>query len=115
MNFLFSRGGQCIKQANQFVLCLCLMTVAVGARAQTATISDAWWTFEQDCDGDGCRAGTLAGDFARLNWFPDVTNCNGSLTVYERVSFRPCGTSTWTPIYTNAPHPITGCVSTDGR
>lgn len=84
-------------------------------QAQTARVSDAWWSYEQDCDGDNCRSGTLAGEFARLNWFPDVVNCNGSLTVYEKVSFRPCGTTGWIPIYTNAPHLITGCVSTDAR
>lgn len=97
------------------VLCFGVLAVAADVQAQTAKISDAWWTYEQDCDGDGCHAGTLAGGFARLNWFPDVNNCNGTLTVYETVSFRPCGTDTWIPIYTNSPHQITGCVSTDNR
>jgi hypothetical protein len=76
---------------------------------QTARVSDAWWTFRQDCDGDARPAGTLAGNYARLNWFPDVNNCNGSLTVYEVVSFRPCATANWIPLYTNAPHAIAGC------
>ena len=90
-----------------------LLVVATSIQAQTAWISDAWWTYEQDCDGDGNRGGTLAGGFARLNWFPDVVNCNGTLTVREKVEYRPCGTSTWIPLYTNQLHQITGCVSTD--
>ena len=94
------------------VLCL-LMVTAIHGQAQTARISDAWWTYDQDCDGDGDRAGTLAGGFARLNWFPDVNNCNGTLTVREKVQYRPCGTLTWISLYTNELHQITGCVSTD--
>lgn len=79
------------------------------ATAQTAKVSDAWWSYEQDCDGDGNKAGTLAGDFARLNWFPDVSNCNGTLNVFEVISYRPCSTTPWTPLYTNANHTIIGC------
>ena len=79
------------------------------APAQTAYIADAWWSYQQDCNGDGCWAGTLPGNLARLNWEPDVTNCNGTLTVYEKVYARACGTIPWTPLYTNAPHNITGC------
>ena len=97
------------------VLWACLV-FAVGASrslAQTAVISDAWWSYEQDCDGDNLRAGSLLENFARLNWFPDVVNCTGTLTVYEKVYFRPCGTATWFPIYTNAPHVIAGCRSID--
>ena len=37
-----------------------------GAVAQTATLADAWWTYQQDCNGDGCKAGTLPGNRARL-------------------------------------------------
>ena len=79
------------------------------ARAQTAVLADAWWTYQQDCNGDGCKAGTLFGDHARLNWSPDVTNCNGTLTVFEIVYFKPCASNTWTAIYTNSPHSISGC------
>jgi len=96
-------------------VCLGLLALAASVQAQTARISDAWWTYEQDCDGDGNRAGTLAGGFARLNWFPDVTNCNGTLMVREKVEYRPCGTTTWISLYTNQLHQITGCVSTDGQ
>lgn len=92
-------------------LMLCLG--ATTSFPQTAVVSDAWWSYEQDCDGDGRRAGTLLDNFARLNWFPDVVNCNGTLTVFEKVYFRPCGTAAWIPIYTNAPHVISGCRSID--
>jgi hypothetical protein len=78
----------------------------------TAFISDAWWTFQQDCNGDGCKAGIIAGEIARLNWETDVTNCNGTLTVLEKIYTRPCGASTWNPIYTNAAHSIAGCRTT---
>lgn len=77
--------------------------------AQTAKVSDAYWSYLQDCDGDGNQAGVLAGNFARLNWFPDVNNCNGTLTVFEVVSYRPCGATPWIPLYTNATHTIIGC------
>src|ERR1051326_5118413 len=85
-----------------------ILTASVGftfnGLSQTAVIDSAWWTYQQDCNGDGCWAGTLAGDRARLNWQPDVTNCNGTLTVYEIVYAEPCGSSAWTAIYTNAAH-----------
>src|SRR5438309_11516878 len=85
------------------------------ARSQTAVIDDAWWTYQQDCNGDNCHAGTLAGDVARLNWNPDVTNCNGSLTVYEIVYSKPCDSNSWTALYTNSPHTIVGCRSSDAQ
>lgn len=88
-----------------------LLVAWLNGFSQTAVVSDAWWTFQQDCNGDGIKAGTLEGDFARLNWASDVSNCNGTLNVYEKVYYRPCGTSAWTPIYTNAAHSITGCRS----
>src|SRR6476660_872865 len=69
----------------------------------TAYIPDAFWSYQQDCDGDGNKAGTLPGNFARLTWSPSVTNCSGTLTVFEIISQRACGTSAWTPIYTNPP------------
>src|SRR5690348_7468384 len=81
------------------------------ARAQTAVISDAWWTYQQDCNGDGCDAGILSGNKARLNWNPDVQDCNGTLTVFEIVYSKPCDSDTWTAIYTNTPHSIVGCRS----
>src|SRR5581483_9219825 len=77
------------------------------ANAQTAYIDDAWWTYVQN--GNGCSAGTLPGDMARLNWSPDVTNCNNTLTVFEIIYDRPHGTSAYTSIYTNAAHTIVAC------
>ncbi len=91
------------------------MLFTMPAGAQTATIGDAWWTFQQDCDGDGCRAGTLPGDVARLNWDPEVFYCNGTLTVYEKIYFKPCASNTWTLLATTAPHVITGCSSVNQR
>jgi hypothetical protein len=83
--------------------------------SQAAIIDDAWWSYQQDCNGDGCKAGTLTGDFARLNWNPDVVNCNGTLTVFEIVYSKPCASSSWTALYTNAPHTIIGCRSSDSQ
>ena len=99
---------------NFLVVAVACLFFALQVQAQnSAYIPDAWWTFQQDCNGDGCKAGTLANDFARLNWSPAVTNCNGNLNVFEVVSFRPCGTTTWIPIFTNAQHAITACRSSD--
>src|SRR5881394_1865030 len=92
-----------------------LWLLPLAAVAQVATIDDAWWTYQQDCNGDNCQAGTLAGDFARLNWNPDVTNCNGTLTVFEVVYAKPCGSGSWTALYTNTPHLIVGCRSSDSQ
>ncbi len=36
--------------------------------AVSATIYDSWWTNRVDNDGDGCYAGAIATDRARLNW-----------------------------------------------
>src|SRR5712671_6515627 len=96
------------------VVCLLWLLPFCGL-AQVATIDDAWWTYQQDCNGDGCLAGTLAGDFARLNWNPDVTNCNGTLTVYEIVYSKPCSSNSWTALFTNSAHTIVGCRSSDSQ
>ena len=95
-------------------VCATLALVTNGP-SQTAVISSAWWTYQQDCNGDGCYAGTLPGEHARLNWNPDVQNCNGALMVYEIVSSKPCDSSQWTAIYTNPPHSIVGCRSSDSQ
>ncbi len=72
-----------------------------------ATIFDAWWTGEDDHDGDGCnRSGTL-------NWDPDVAGCVGTLSVFERIYWKPAASATWTLLHTTAPHSITGCPPTD--
>lgn len=95
---------------------LCLFACRPGSCfGQLATIDDSWWTYQQDCNSDGCQAGTLSGDFARLNWNPDVTNCNGTLTVHEIVYSKPCVSGAWTPLFTNAAHSITGCRSSDSQ
>lgn len=92
-----------------FLVATAIWIHASSALAQTARVSDAFWTFEQDCDGDANKAGALVGNFARLNWFPDVNNCNGTLNVFEVISYRLCSTTQWTPLYTNATHTIVGC------
>lgn len=96
-------------------LCFLLALFPSHGLSQTAIIDDSWWSYQQDCNGDGCQAGTLTGDFARLNWNPDVVNCNGTLTVYEIVYSKPCASSSWTALYTNAPHTIIGCRSSDSQ
>ena len=99
----------------QIFFFIAFLIATLGAYAQTATIADAWWTYQQDCNGDGSFAGTLAANQARLNWNPDVTNCSGTLTVFEIVYYKPCDQSAWTPIYTNVSHSITGCRSSDSQ
>ena len=76
-----------------------------------ATISDAWWAYQQDHDGDSCWAST--NDVFRLTWDPDVVNCSGSLTVFEKLYLRPNGTTTWSLWTTTAPHTITGTSTAD--
>ncbi len=88
-----------------------VLVLAGNVFGQTAYISDAWWTYQQDCNGDGCKAGTLPGNLARLNWDSDVTNCSGTLTVFEIIYRKPTSSGTWSSIYTNASHSITGCRS----
>ncbi len=108
-----SNGARCRNSALLiFSVCLtALFFLVSNGLAQTAYISDAWWTYQQDCNGDGCKAGTLPGNMARLNWASDVTNCDGTLTVFEIVYSKPCASSTWTAVFTNAAHSITGCRS----
>jgi Lysyl oxidase len=95
--------------------CWCLLGAVLifagNAVGQTAFISDAWWTYQQDCNGDGLKAGTLPGNLARLNWDSDVTNCSGTLSLFEIVYTKPSASSTWTSIYTNPVHSVTGCRS----
>ena len=91
------------------------MILAPCARSQTAVLNDAWWTFQQDCNGDGSFAGTLPGNLARLNWNPDVSGCDGTLSVFEKVYSKTCASTNWTPIYTNALHSIIGCRSSDAQ
>src|SRR4051794_27799828 len=112
----FFAGGLRARSRAKFLVFWCLLAIAsfifaLSGQAQTAGIFHAFWTYQQDCNGDGYKAGTLPGNFARLNWDPEVINCNGSLTVFEKVYYKPCATSTWTAIYTNSPHGIVGCRS----
>jgi hypothetical protein len=88
-----------------------LLFMAKG-QAQTAMIGSTWWTYQQDCNGDGCFAGNLPGNRARLNWSPVVQGCNGTLLVFEILYWSRCDSGNWTAIYTNTPHSITGCRST---
>jgi len=92
-----------------FLIFFAVLGVCLSARSQSAQVGDAWWTYQQDCNGDGCKAGTLPGNMARLNWTPQVEDCNGTLSVFEIVYRRACGTTSWSPIYTNSIHSITGC------
>src|SRR6266480_2015895 len=97
---------------------LTLSSILISANhgcGQQAFIDDAWWTYQQDCNGDGCQAGTLPGDKARLNWNPDFTNCIGTLTVYEKVSYKACGSNSWMLLYTTPLHTIVGCRSSDAQ
>jgi hypothetical protein len=73
----------------------------------TATISDVWWSNAVDDDGDGYVRS------ARLNWDPDVSVGNGSLSVYERVYYKVASSSTWTLATTISAHTISGHVTTD--
>jgi len=71
-----------------------------------ATIYNAWWTDSLDIDQDGCVSG------ARLNWDVDVVG-GGSLSVYEKIYYRPDGSTYWIPFLTTSPHTITGSLTTD--
>jgi hypothetical protein len=126
MNKLYLRNWrefQSLQSGNPRKLLLALLCYGViastallsTAQAQMAFIDDAWWSYQQDCNGDGCIAGTLSGDLARLNWNPDVTNCNGTLTVFEKVYSKPCASNTWTLLYTTPLHTIIGCRSSDAQ
>lgn len=84
------------------------LAVPMTASGQTgATIYTSYWTNPVDADGDGCV------ESARLNWDPDVVGGYGTLRIYERVSRRASGTSTWTVILTTPPHNITGVLESD--
>jgi hypothetical protein len=113
--FMNRLHGGVIRLPRPIVLCLLFCALRFSCFSQVATIDDAWWTYQQDCNGDGCQAGTLTGDFAGLNWSPNVTNCNGTLTVYEIVYSKPCASASWTALYTNSPHTIIGCRSSDSQ
>jgi hypothetical protein len=82
-------------------------------QAQQATIADAWWNYQQDCNGDGCLAGVLPANAARLSWNVDLIDCNGSVTVFEILYQKACASGLWTALYTNAAHAVVGCRSSD--
>jgi len=77
----------------------------------SATIARAWWGPLQDKDADGCLAGT--NDLMRLYWDPDLVNCSGPVTVFEKIYFRSCGGTTWYYYYTTPQHAITGASTAD--
>jgi hypothetical protein len=68
----------------------------------TATIYNAWWTNEIDCDGDGYKSS------ARLVWDPDVVGSSGSLTVHEAISRKYYADPNWSLYSQTLPHTITG-------
>jgi hypothetical protein len=76
-----------------------------------ATIAQAWWGPLQDRDNDGCLAAT--NDLMRLYWDPNLVNCSGPVTVFEKIYFRPCGTTTWFYYSATPQHVITGTSTTD--
>ncbi len=80
---------------------------ATCSTADKALIFDAWWTNEVNAGEDACQRS------ARLNWDPDVLDCNGTLTVFEKVYWRPAGSGTWTLRTTTSDHIITNCSSSD--
>ncbi|MCI0532114.1 MAG: choice-of-anchor H family protein, partial [candidate division Zixibacteria bacterium] len=82
-------------------------TVAQDPCAPFATIENAWWTNEVDCDDDGYKSVT------RLNWNPEVLGCVGQLTVYEWIWRKEVGTSEWFPAGSTNNHTITGCSGSD--
>jgi len=110
-----ARDKGTISKKTQLALLFCcgLISLAFVSRAgaQTAVLANTWWTYQHDCNGNGCKAGVLPGERARLNWSPIVLDCSGTLTVYEILYDQPCGSNNWTAFYTNAPHSITGCRS----
>ena len=71
------------------------------------TISATFWTNAVDFYGDGYKRS------ARLNWNPDVVGCSGTATVFEKVWRKPTLSTTWTLVFTGAPHAITGCSNAD--
>jgi hypothetical protein len=71
------------------------------APQDAATIANAWWTLEVDRDGDGYfRSG-------RLNWSPSLNLGGGSLSVFERVYWRPGAGGIWTLLLQTPVHTIT--------
>ncbi|MBN2561076.1 MAG: choice-of-anchor H family protein [Phycisphaerae bacterium] len=75
----------------------------------TATIFSAWWSNEVDEDVDGYVRS------ARLNWDPDVDDCDGSLTVYEMVYWKLASSGTWNLLTTTSAHVITDCSGGDAQ
>jgi hypothetical protein len=74
----------------------------------TATIFDAWWSYQVDTDGDNCWEAPAPTGY-HLNWDPDVSlggTC--TLSVFEKVYLRLCGSATWSHFTTTASHTITG-------
>lgn len=73
----------------------------------TATIVNAWWTNSVDVDGDGYKRSM------RLNWDPDVAGGSGSLSVFEKIYYRPASGGSWNLETTTTSHTITGTTSSD--
>jgi hypothetical protein len=110
-----SQLGRLTSSAVCIGLFFCVGLATPRAHAQDAYVSAAWWTYQQDCNGNGCHAGNLPGDKARLNWSPVVTDCYGSLAVFEIVYSSTCGSGAWVPVYTNSPHTILACRSLNNQ
>ena len=77
--------------------------------ALTATIYDASWSNAVDSDGDAYVR------TARLNWDPDVAGGTGSLTVFEKISWKLASSTTWTFLAQTTTHTITGTATADAQ
>lgn len=75
---------------------------------EIATLFGAYWTYQQDRDGDGCLAST--NNIFQLVYDPDVAGCRGTLTVFEKVYSQACGADDWTLLTTTSNHVISGCL-----
>ncbi|MFH0982842.1 MAG: hypothetical protein V2A79_15070, partial [Planctomycetota bacterium] len=60
-------------------ICTTLVWRCASCTTDTAAIFDAWWTNEVNAGEDACKRS------ARLNWDPDVADCTGTLTVFEKI------------------------------
>ncbi|UCC30808.1 MAG: IPT/TIG domain-containing protein, partial [Phycisphaerales bacterium] len=71
------------------------------------TVWGAWWTEQVDLDGDGCVRS------ARINWDTDVVGCSGSLSVVDKLYYRPAAGGAWSQIAEVGPRTINDCYSAD--
>ena len=85
--------------------CTTLVWRCASCSADMVVIADAWWSSAVDEDGDGCPRS------ARLNWNPDVADCSGTLTVFEKIYWKAGSSGTWTLVTTTSNHAVVNCNS----